>query len=110
MPNQAEPTAGSTERMGVEFLPQARWSGRTEEIATAWTLQKRGLEARCTIVTHPLGHELRLFCGQELIRTQVFRRGSNLIDEAVEWRKAMLTKGVDRSRCHFRTGLRLGEM
>jgi hypothetical protein len=33
--NQVEVTAGSTEPMDAEFFPQARWSGKMEEVATA---------------------------------------------------------------------------
>ena len=36
------------------------WDGHPLELGDAWTLRKGDKVARCTLVSHPLGWELRL--------------------------------------------------
>jgi hypothetical protein len=49
------------------------WTGEQTELGEAWTLQKHGKVARCVLFSHLFGHELKLFIGDEFLRSQVCR-------------------------------------
>ena len=71
---------------------QHRWRDEPEELAELWTLTKREHRARCVIVTHPLGWELRLTVNGELLRGQVHRDQLALLTDSDQWRTALQQK------------------
>jgi hypothetical protein len=48
--------------------------------------------ARCTLVSHPLGWELRLMT-TDLLRSQVCRSSDEVLDIQESWKAAMIEKG-----------------
>jgi hypothetical protein len=48
--------------------------------------------ARCILVTHPLGWELRLMTS-DLLRSQVCRSSEEILSTHEEWKAAMLERG-----------------
>jgi hypothetical protein len=72
---------------------QPQWDGQARELGTLWTSRKGRQTARCVVVTHPLGWELRLSVANELIRSQVHRDQGALLTDADAWKAAMLEKG-----------------
>ena len=71
---------------------RAYWEGHPIELGDAWTLRKGERVARCVLVTHPLGWELRLMT-PDLLRSQVCRSSEEILGTQEEWRAAMLSKG-----------------
>ena len=62
------------------------------DLGDAWTLRKGEKVARCILVTHPLGCELRLMTS-DLLRSQVRRSSEEILDTHEAWRTAMIGKG-----------------
>ena len=59
--------------MSCNFPQREDWSGDPVALGNAWTLRKGDRTARCELVTHPLGWELR-WLAPEFIRSQVSAR------------------------------------
>lgn len=53
-----------------EVPRREHWNGDPVELGDAWTLRKGEKVARCILVTHPLGWELRLMTN-DLLRSQL---------------------------------------
>jgi hypothetical protein len=68
------------------------WDGHPIELGDAWMLRKGEKVARCTLVTHPLGWELRLMTS-DLLRSQVCRSSEEILDTHEAWQIAMIEKG-----------------
>ena len=68
------------------------WNGQPVEVGDAWTLSKNGRVARCAVVTHQFGWELRLMVG-ELRRSQVCRSTKEILDHQASWKAAMIGRG-----------------
>ena len=72
------------------------------ELGDAWTLRKGEKVARCTLVTHPLGWELRLMTS-DLLRSQVCRSSEEMLDTQESWEGsddgARLRRGLTAGRC-----------
>ena len=68
------------------------WDGHPVELGDAWTVRKRDKTARCVLLSHPLGWELRLIVG-ELVRSQVCRSSDEILYTQESWRAAMFGKG-----------------
>ena len=66
--------------------------GNPIEIGDAWTLRKGEKVARCILVTHPFGWELRLMTS-DLLRSQVCRSSEEIFDTHEAWKTAMVEKG-----------------
>lgn len=49
--------------------------------------------ARCRLTTHPLGWELRLTAGDELLQSQVCRAQEHVFGTGEKWKAAMNKKG-----------------
>ena len=73
-------------------MQRDRWDGHPVDLGTAWTLHKRDREARCALVSHQLGWELRLMVG-ELVRSQVCRSSDEILETAEAWKRAMVARG-----------------
>jgi hypothetical protein len=61
-------------------------------LGDAWTLRKGTKVARCVLVSHQFGWELRLIVG-ELLRSQVCRSSEEILSTGELWKAAMMTKG-----------------
>ena len=68
------------------------WDGDPIELGDAWTLRKGQKVARCILVTHPLGSELRLMTS-DLLRSQVCRSSEEILSTHEAWKTAMLDRG-----------------
>ena len=68
------------------------WNGVPVELETVWTLAKRDRVARCVLLTHQLGWELRIDAG-DLLMTQVCRSDQEIEDVSGAWKAAMIQKG-----------------
>jgi hypothetical protein len=69
---------------------------------SAWVLRKGAKVARCSLVTHQLGWELRLIT-TDLLRSQVCRSSEEVVDTHGLWKAAMMAKGGLPSREALRT-------
>jgi hypothetical protein len=80
-------------------LQRIEWNGVMRELAEAWRLKKPGKGyVRCLIVSHPIGWELRLLHGDDLLRSHAFREPDPLLDAASEWKDKMLAAGWQQPR------------
>ena len=68
------------------------WDGHPVDLGDAWVLRKGDKVARCSLVTHQLGFELRLLT-TDLVRSQVCRSSDEVLDTHEAWKAAMLSKG-----------------
>jgi hypothetical protein len=62
------------------------------DLGDAWILRKGHKVARCILVSHQLGWELRLMT-TDLLRSQVSRSSDEILDTTEQWKAAMLAKG-----------------
>ena len=65
------------------------------EIGDMWVIQRRGHRARCLIATHPLGWELRVMQGANLMRSQVCKSQTEVFDAADDWKHEHTKNGWD---------------
>ena len=68
------------------------WDGHLVDLGDAWIMRKSKSVARCTLVMHPLGWELRLMTS-DLLRSQVCRSSDEVLDVQESWKAAMMAKG-----------------
>ncbi len=68
------------------------WDGHPVELGDAWIMRKGEKVARCILVSHPLGWELRLMM-IDLLRSQVCRSSAQVLDTSEQWKAAMIEKG-----------------
>jgi hypothetical protein len=68
------------------------WYGDPIELGNAWMLRKGEKVARCLLVTHPLGWELRLMT-TDLLRSQACRSSEEILSTHEQWKAAMIEKG-----------------
>ena len=79
--------------VGIErsvYVERSQQGTRALEPAT--TLRKGDKVARCSLVTHPFGWELRLIT-TDLVRSQVCRTGDEILSTQEQWKAAMIEKG-----------------
>jgi hypothetical protein len=65
------------------------------DLGDAWVLRKGDKVARCSLVTHQLGFELRLIT-TDLLRSQVCRSDEQVLDTHERWKSAMLQRGCQQ--------------
>jgi hypothetical protein len=68
------------------------WYGDPIELGDACILRKGDKVARCLLVTHPLGWELRLM-STDLLRSQLCRSSEEILSTHEQWKTAMIEKG-----------------
>ena len=74
-------------------IPQREhWVGEPVFLGDAWRLNKKQHVAKCALLSHQFGWELRLTIG-ELLRTQVCRSSDDVIRVQEEWRRALEERG-----------------
>ena len=70
------------------------WNGDPEELRELFALAKRDrAHARCALWTHQFGWELRLTVNGSLIRSQVSKVYTEVLDAAEEWQRTMREEG-----------------
>ena len=69
------------------------WDGHPVELGDAWTLHKDDKGARCVLLSHLFGHELKLLIDGELFRSKVCKSSDEVLDTQEPWKAAMLKKG-----------------
>ncbi len=62
-------------------------------VGDVFVLKKGKHTAHCVLQTHPLGWELRLTAGTELLQSQVSRSQDDVLDTSERWTAAMQEKG-----------------
>jgi hypothetical protein len=72
------------------------WNGNPIDLGDAWVLRKGASVARCSLVTHPLGWELRLTTS-DLVRSQVCRSTDEILSTHESWRQKLVEKGWTES-------------
>jgi hypothetical protein len=77
----------------VQFLNPPEWNGEPFVVDDLFTLTKGTRTAHCTLQSHPLGMELRLFAGSELLQSQVCRNQDDVLTTSERWKAAMQEKG-----------------
>ncbi len=76
------------------LIPQREHFAGAEQLSLAWTLQRAGRSAACTIWSHQFGFELRLIIsGDPLPRTQVCTSQPDMLTLLDDWRAALEAKG-----------------
>jgi len=68
------------------------WDGHPIDLGDAWIIRKGDHVARCTLVTHQLGWELRLIT-TDLLRSPVCRSSEEVLSTGEQWKAAMIEKG-----------------
>jgi hypothetical protein len=69
------------------------WDGRAREVSFVWRLTKGSKYAECRLYTHPIGAELRVEAGGEMVRTEAGRDALALLDTAAHWKAQFQEKG-----------------
>ena len=85
-------TAGGVSPLMKTTLQPEDWDHNPVELSDAWILSKGEKVARCMVLTHELGWELRLL-GSDLVRSHVCRSAPELLDTLAAWKAAMLRGG-----------------
>jgi hypothetical protein len=67
------------------------WNGHPVELGDAWTLRKADKVARCSLVSHPVGWELRLMTS-DLLRSHVCRSSDEILDTTELWKGALIER------------------
>jgi hypothetical protein len=60
------------------------WRGQPVDCGDAWVLRKNGRVARCNLVTHPFGWELRLMV-PHLLHSQVCGSADEIVSVQQVW-------------------------
>jgi hypothetical protein len=75
-----------------DVLQREYWDGHPVELGRAWVLRKGDREARCVLLSHQFGWELRLLIG-ELVRSQVCRSSEEILSTQESWKAALIQGG-----------------
>lgn len=62
-----------------------------QDIGNVWTLTKGGKRLVCTLHTHRMGWELRVWYGPELVRSEVCKTQDDVLSTAEKWKATALT-------------------
>ena len=78
-----------------EVLQRLDWPGSPVELGELFVLTKNKSKARCALLSHQFGWELRLFVGGQLevVQSQVCRSQDEVPDTSEQWKAAMIEKG-----------------
>lgn len=77
----------------MQYLNPPQWNGKPFVVGDLFVLKKGNHTARCLLQTHPLGLELRLSAGSELLQSQVCRSQDDVFDTFERWKAGMQEKG-----------------
>jgi hypothetical protein len=76
-----------------EGLASYRHDDGIQSLGNLWAAAKDAYRLSCDLTTHPLGWELRLQVGQNLVRSQVCRTQTDVFNIADEWKREAKGKG-----------------
>lgn len=76
----------------LDKVPQRERWHTPENLGDAWVLRNGENVARCFLVRHPLGWELRLITN-DLLRSQVCRTTEEILQTHEQWKAAMVERG-----------------
>lgn len=76
----------------MDTTPQSESWGGQPASGDAWVLRKHGTVARCNVVTHPFGWELRLMA-PELLHSQVCGSVDEMRSIQRLWKASMIQRG-----------------
>ena len=81
--------------MALEVLQRLDWHGSAVELGELFVLTKNKRKARCVLLSHQFGWELRLFVGSQLevVQSQVCRTQEEVLDTSEQGKAAMIEKG-----------------
>lgn len=71
--------------MGKSVFNIPSWDGQRRSIAYLWSLSKGAKTSMCELHTHPLGAEVRVEVGGDVLRSEAGRDPLTLIERALEW-------------------------
>jgi hypothetical protein len=77
--------------LGSFNVPEYR--DRPQRFEQIWHLRKGKRTVECAFYTHPIGAEIRVMLGAELLRSEAGRDGSALFDLAMQWKQQFEGKG-----------------
>ena len=80
-------------RMTGPIINIPAWDGTMRDVAEVFRLHKDRRTAVCTLVTHPIGGEVRVSVGRELLRSEATRDGLTLVNVALAWKQQFEAKG-----------------
>jgi hypothetical protein len=77
----------------MQFLNVPVWNGRAFAVRDLFELKKGNRLARCALQTHPLGLELRLIAGSELLQSRLCRRQDDVLNTCERWKAPKQPEG-----------------
>ena len=77
----------------MNVLRRREWRGQAVELGDLFRLTKETREAACAVQTHPLGWEVRLIIGRDLVSSRVCRTEDDVRSTGEKWKAAMAAKG-----------------
>jgi hypothetical protein len=82
----------------VAIIQRRDFDGVAREEALWWTLRRDATKgaALCRMLTHPLGHELRLEVSGQVVQSQVCRTDEDVLTCQERWRAVLEMKGWTR--------------
>lgn len=66
----------------MQLFNPPEWTGEPFVVGDLFVLKKGSRTARCALQTHPLGLELRLIVGRELLQSHVCRSQDEVFNRA----------------------------
>jgi len=82
-----------------DVLQRYDWHGFPIELGDLFVLIKNKRKARCLLLSHQFGWEVRLLVGSQLdiVQSQVCRSQDEVLTTGEQWRAAMVEKGWQTS-------------
>jgi len=79
----------------IDVLQRYDWHGSARELGDLFIVTKNKRKARCVLLNHQFGWELRLFVGSqlEIVQSQVCRTQDEVLTTGEQWKAAMVEKG-----------------
>ena len=77
----------------IQGLQRQAWTGKPKELGDMFVLKKGWTCARCRLLTHALGWELRLLVAGEQVESKACRDQEDVFSTREQWKAAMLQKG-----------------
>ena len=84
----------------IDVLQRPDWHGSPVELGELFVLTKNKRKARCALLSHQFGWELRLFVGRQLevVQSPVCRTQDEVLTTGEQWKAAMTEKGWKSNR------------
>ena len=81
--------------MPLQVLQRFDWHGESRALGELFAMKKGSRSAVCSLVSHQLGWECRLYVGRqdEIVQTQVCRTEEEVFTTGEQWKAALRLKG-----------------